>query len=106
MVCAHAGMERPLPFSAFSFDKPYMASRNDQGMIVVDKYGDRLLFLDASGVSKSEIANLFALGNVILYAFKDTLIFGAGTCCLILGIFFAISGVMHYLITRKRGDFA
>ena len=32
------------------------------------------LFLDAAGVSKSDIASLFALGNVLLYAFTDALI--------------------------------
>lgn len=32
------------------------------------------LFLDSAGVSKTDIANLFALGNVILYGFTDTLI--------------------------------
>lgn len=159
------------------------------------------LFLDSAGVSKTDIANLFALGNVILYGFTDTLItqrnargrwvmtwvaliglgvlfllfsynqaptwavvavivitvlswlagdwkhtarwwakkdygfsfdqsqatlnleasvvknvqapvlaallsLGASTCCLILGVFFCISGVCYYLPTRKRGDFA
>lgn len=32
------------------------------------------LFLDSAGVSKTDIASLFALGNVILYAFTDSLI--------------------------------
>ncbi|MEE1158677.1 MAG: MFS transporter [Atopobiaceae bacterium] len=159
------------------------------------------LFLDSVGVSKTDIASLFALGNVILYGFTDTLIthrnargrwvmtwvaliglgvlfalfsynqsptwavvavvvitvlawlagdwkhtarwwakkdygfsfdqsqatlnleaavvknaqapvlaallsLGASTCCLILGIFFCISGVCYYFPTRKRGDSA
>ncbi len=29
---------------------------------------------------------------------------GTGTCCLILGVFFMISGVCYYFPTRKRGD--
>ena len=32
------------------------------------------LFLDSAGVSKTDIASLFALGNVILYGFTDSLI--------------------------------
>lgn len=29
---------------------------------------------------------------------------GTSTCCLVLGVFFAISGVCYYFPTRKRKD--
>ncbi len=48
MVCANAGQAQPTPFFPFAFDKPLMASRNERGMVVVDKNGSRILFLTSN----------------------------------------------------------